>query len=152
MQLTNLTEAGVKISNLTKEAIKTVNYNGYGPANATGRAAESIGFVLTDRSLQIVSDGEPANYVMTLVDGRGPTTSNGDGSLRRKIREWLDVKNIGQDSQRDGMSYAIAKTIHKEGNTLFRKGGNSPIFDALLSDEVLDMVADAAAIDVWEQL
>lgn len=149
--MSKLIDAGAAIVNVTVNAIRTVDYNGYGPANASGQTAQSIGFVIDDRSLQIVSDGPAANYVLTLVHGRGPTAANGDGSVRKRIREWLDQKNIGEQSQRESMSYAITKSIHQKGTTLFQKGGNSPIFEALVSDDVTAMVTDAVA-DIYLEL
>ena len=130
-------ELGLKVAGMAAIAIRTVNYNGYGPANASGAAAASIQYRLTPNGVDIVSVGEPARYVQALVTGRGPTMSSGDGSLRMRIREWLDQKNFIPEEDREGASYAITKSIHKKGTTLYQKGGNSPIWDALTDPEVM---------------
>ena len=134
---------GEQVASLASECIKTVNYNGNGPANASGAAAASIKYRLTDVGVDIVSVGEPANYIRTLVTGRGPTVGDGSGALRPRIREWLDQKQFIPEEDRDGASYAITKSIHKKGTSLYQKGGNSDIFDALTSPEVMAEAATA---------
>ena len=137
-------ELGHKVAGLTITAIQTVNYNGFGPANTSGATAASIMFRMTARGVDIVRVGPPANSVMTLVYGRGPTVGDGSGALRPRIKEWLQQKNFVAPEDIEGASYAITKSIHKKGTNLYQKGRPSDIFAALTSPEVMEEAAAAA--------
>jgi hypothetical protein len=141
-------ELGNDLQAITVGAIQTVNYNGYGPANATGKTAASIYWRQTKAGIDIMGP----DYVLTLVHGRGPTVANGNGVLRAKIREWLDAKGIGEPDKRNSISYAVTRNIHKKGTTLYQKGGNSPIFDALVSEPVQELIARAAKTNFINQI
>ena len=141
-------EIGTGLQAVAVNAIQTVNYNGYGPANATGKTALQIYWRPTERGVDLIGP----THVLTLVHGRGPTVGNGPGVLRPMIREWLDAKNIGEPDERNSISFAITKSIHKKGTTLYQKGGNSPIFDALVSDPVKEMVVKAAKTNLVNQI
>lgn len=133
-------DLGTALQEVTVNAIQTVNYNGYGPANASGKTAAAIYWRSTKAGLDIMGP----SYVNTLVWGRGPTVGGGNGQLRMRIRQWLDDKGIGQPDERNGISYAVTKSIHKRGTTLYQKGGPSPIFDALVSEPVQQAIVKAA--------
>jgi hypothetical protein len=92
------------------------------------------------------------DYVLTLVHGRGPTMSGGNGVLRARIREWLDAKGIGEPDRRNSISYAVTRNIHKKGTTLYQKGGNSPIFDTLVSEPVQELIVKAAKTNLINQI
>lgn len=136
-------ELGGQLVTIAQESVRTTNYNGIGPANASGRLADSIAYrLMPNAGIDVVVTGEAAKYVGTLRQGRGPTVSEGDGKLRPAIREWLDVKGIGNPDQREGISYAITKTIHKEGNLVHRNGlAPTNIWNGLVAPEVLKSYA-----------
>lgn len=140
-------ELGAQLVAIAQESVRTTNYNGIGPANASGRLADSIGYrVLENGGIDVVVRGEAAKYVGTLRQGRGPTVAEGDGKLRPAIREWLEVKGIGNPQEREGISYAITKVIHKEGNLVHRNGlAPTNIWDGLVSPEVLKQYAAVVA-------
>ena len=65
---------------------------------------------------------EQSDYAKQINDGRPPTSSGGDGTVRRKIFEWISQKNIlprandnGKIPTQEQLSYAISNKIHKEG-------------------------------------
>ena len=61
------------------------------------------------------------DYWRYVEGGRGATKNDGDGSLRRKILEWIEVKHIlpqpknGKLPTPEQLSYAIANKLHKKG-------------------------------------
>lgn len=75
------------------------------------------------------------DYWQSIEKGRPPTKNRGDGSLRRAILKWLEVKKIlptpnGKieklpiPKQLESLSYAISKSIHKYGTKSYRETKN----------------------------
>lgn len=64
------------------------------------------------------------DYLTFVNDGRNPTKNSGDGTVRKKIFDWIVQKNIlprpndkGKLPTQEQLSYAIVYKIHKEGYT-----------------------------------
>lgn len=109
----------------------------------TGKTAESIEYVPTERGFDIVAD----EHIVTLIDGRGPTKNGrGEGpTLREKILSWITAKRIVAKPMQNGkvptaeqLSWMISSKIHKEGNKLFRSGGGNDIFDTIITESRID--------------
>jgi len=58
-----------------------------------------------------------SHYTEQLVRGRGKTKKAGTGqTLQQAIRQWIDDKGITPvRGDKDGLSWAISKKIHREG-------------------------------------
>lgn len=91
--------------------------------NASGKLSNSIHYIFsTDNGDYSVSLGLEDYYQYILKDGRGPTRNSGNGQLRDRIKEWIEVKHIIPQPDRNGkiptveqLSYLIARKIHREG-------------------------------------
>lgn len=137
-------EIGQMLVENARLAVQTANYNGIGPANASGQLADSIEYRITPEGINVVVVGPAAKYVRTLRHGRGPTLNEGQGALRPAIREWLDVKGVGAPDEREGISYAITKTIHAEGNLVTRRNlAPTNIWDGVITPEVIKQFIEA---------
>lgn len=75
------------------------------------------------------------DYWLSIEKGRPPTKNDGDGSLRRGILKWLEVKKIlprpdgnieklPVPQQLSRLSYAISKSIHEYGTKSYRETQN----------------------------
>lgn len=105
------------------------------------RFADSIEYEATENRLLITGD----EHIGVLVHGRPPTSSSpviGPKSLQKLIFEWLGTKSItpyarpnGKIPTQEQLSWAISKSIHMKGDLLYRRGGGSDIFDAVISQD-----------------
>lgn len=116
-----LNEIGTELVATTIVCIKTVDYNGYGPANSSGALANSVQWMPNKYGLlDIVATGKPASYVGTLVYGR----SAGRGVPPGVILEWMDYKGLWlneKDSKRKSIAFLIGRKIRDAGNIVTRK-------------------------------
>lgn len=92
-----------------------------------------------------------SKYIWTLEDGRGPTKNGNSGgkTLRESILDWIKQSNFQFPmppkyswskpiKNAEQLSWAIAITIHREGNKLFRSGGKSGVITNALTEQRLD--------------
>jgi len=135
-----LNEFGQKLVDEIKFALANKNLTGYGPSIATGNLSKSIRYEVHDNELQVLA----SNYIEFLQYGRRPTSGSGSGNgrpLREIIREWIDVKGIVPDGKtsKDSLAYLIARKIHNEGTTIYRKnnGGPSGLLDEIINDDII---------------
>ena len=108
------------------------------------RFAPSVASEVTDKTMVISA----SPYIMTLVDGRAPTSSGakkGNPTLQQIIRAWIDTKSISPRPNANGkiptleqLSWAISKSIHKKGDLLYQRGGGNNIFDAIITQSRID--------------
>lgn len=80
--------------------------------------------------------------VPALETGRKPTSSGatkGTPTLQQAILGWIQSKSI-QPSKgtQEGLSWAIAIKIHREGNLLFRQGGHSGVLSNVINEQRLN--------------
>ena len=71
------------------------------------------------------------DYWQSIEKGRPPTKNKGDGSLRRAILEWINVKRILPHPDKNGnlptpqqLAYLISRSIHKYGTKSYRETKN----------------------------
>lgn len=92
------------------------------------------------------------SYIEVFEYGRGPTRPNapkGSPTMRERILEWIEAKNIRftkavkkggatiiRTLTAEQMSWIIAAKIHREGNRLYRelKGGNTGYLSNTITD------------------
>lgn len=105
--------------------------------NVTGETLRSLSFESTET--KGILFGAP--YIMVLEDGRGPSKGSGSRSgskLQDIIYKWIGDKgvfNIQSEREKKSLSYIIARKIHQEGTTLYRKGGKSGVISGVITDE-----------------
>ena len=58
------------------------------------------------------------SYMFNLIHGRGPTTGGAGGgqTLQQKLLEWVKARGIGEPSEQESISWAMAKHMHNKGN------------------------------------
>ena len=95
-----LQDFGEKLMNDTKEIIPDVS----------GRTRDSLRMENDGNILTIFG----ASHIGTLEFGRKRTRRGGAGFLIEAIKEWLQIKGL------DISPFAVARNIHKYGNTLNR--------------------------------
>ena len=85
-------------------------------------------------------------YIGALQFGRKPTENSGDGTLKEKISRWIDVKGIEPDGiSKDSLAYLIAKKIHEEGTSIYRKyadAGTGLLDDVINENEISKLKND----------
>lgn len=123
------------ISGIQKN-IKEKRPTGRGPMIASGRTLNSFGWRFDGRLLEIYSS---AGHVFSLETGRGPTINPGSGSLKDRIRVWIDEKGIVPEGNisKDSLAFLIARKIHRDGTELYRRGGNSGILKEYISESFI---------------
>lgn len=123
---------GQQITQQLVEAIKTKPVSNFGtsPVNASGNLARSVRYEVDDDGVTIYA----AEYVYYLEYGRMPTRNGGDGTLYDRIYQWITDKGIAPDTEQEhkSMAFAITKTIHAKGTTIYREHRGKP--SGLLSD------------------
>lgn len=118
-----------------------------GIPNATGKTAASIEVNIEDKNIAgfpLVSGEIKANRYFTVLEtGRRP----GKMPPIDSIKEWVQAKgfnfpmttSLGNTIRNaEGLSWAIAIKISKEGTSLFRKGGHSGVISNVLNEQRLD--------------
>lgn len=142
----NLTEKMNEVVARIQSNIKNKRVTKHGVANASGRTAASLHFEIDDNEIRLYG----AKHIFALEYGRKPTTGGGDGSLRERIRVWLDEKGIspqpganGKAISKDSLAYLIARKIHNEGTELFRQGGNSGILADVINEQTIAGISEA---------
>lgn len=100
-----------------------------------------------------------ADYYRWIEKGRGPTKNGNDGgpTLHDKIKDWITVKGITPDNPRnlptekvlDSFAWAITKKIHKEGTSIYKKGGTHILADTMdeLKSKYLKRLEEALSAD-----
>lgn len=120
----------------------------FGAANASGRTAASLSYEIDDKSARIYGAG----HIFALEFGRGPTTGGGSGtgSLKDRIRVWIDEKGItpnpgpnGRPVSKDSLAFLIARKIHNEGTILHKQGGNSGILTDVINEQTTGQLSEA---------
>jgi hypothetical protein len=111
----------------------------FGSMNASGRTAASLHYEIDDKEVRLYG----AKHVFALEFGRGPTQNSGPGTLKDRIRVWIDEKGItpkpglnGKAISKDSLAYLITRKLHREGSTLFKQGGNSGILKDVINSEL----------------
>lgn len=95
---------------------------------ASGNLLNSINTNIKTNGSEIAIYLISLDYLKQTTDGRPPTRNSGDGTVQKKIFDWLQHKNILPRPMQDKngktylptqkqLSYLIARKIHKEGFT-----------------------------------
>jgi hypothetical protein len=104
----------------------------------------------TEKSLRVVANNEDgelygAKSIGALIDGRGPTKlgNSGGPTLREAILQWIDDKGIQPETgTREGLSWAISKSIHKKGTRALKDKSKRLDFKGVVKIEMKRGKAD----------
>lgn len=101
-----------------------------------------------DKGFQILA----SPYIRVLIDGRAPTKEGaprGNPTLQQAILAWIERHNIQPrlaTMSQESLSWAISKSIHKNGTKLYQRGGGNRIFDPILTnareEKLLSLISD----------
>jgi len=140
--------AGPELLGNAVQALRTFPQQPSGrPAHASGKTERALSINSGDDFLELLG---PA-HAEALISGRKPTSSGavaGDPRLHEVLAQWAQAKGL---VLRKGQTYAdvgraLAYRIHREGTALYRAGGNSGIFNSVLTRAFLDkLLAQVAA-------
>jgi hypothetical protein len=124
-------------------------------STASGKTKDSLWYKVTPTSFKFY--GRP--FINTLEIGRRPTSSGGDGSLKRAIRQWIDDKGIiANGITKDSLAFLITRKIHREGDLLFNganfQGKTKPteIIYGVINDGRLNQLKNSLLFDVVTQV
>lgn len=110
--------------------IRTKNVTKYGPMNASGTMANSLGYNWDGSTLVIYSTEK---FFTVLETGRKP----GKQPPTDPIRKWIESKGIATDISSKSLAYLIARKIGREGSLLHRKGGKSGVISDFINDKYI---------------
>lgn len=93
---------------------------------ASGNLINSLQTNLRIEGTEVIVYLISADYLQQTTQGRPPTKSGGDGTVQRKIYEWIENKHILPRPMQDKngkqylptqqqLAYLIARKIHREG-------------------------------------
>jgi hypothetical protein len=140
--------AGPELLANTVQALREFPQKPYGrPAHASGKTERALSINAGDDFLELLG---PA-HAQALISGRKPTSSGaaaGEPRLHEILAQWAQDKGLvlkrGQTYEQLGR--ALAYRIHREGTALYRAGGESGIFQSVLTRAFLDkLLAQVAA-------
>jgi hypothetical protein len=150
--------AGPELLANAVQALRTYPQKPYGrPAHASGKTERALNIESGDDFLELRG---PA-HAEALISGRKPTSSGapaGDPRLHEVLAQWAEDKGL---VLRKGQTYedvgrALAYRIHREGTALYRDGGDSGIFQSVVTrpflDKLLAQVAAGEMVAITSQL
>ena len=137
---------------LIEDTKQSLDANG---STASGKTKESLRSELTPTSFKFYGRA----FINTLEVGRRPTSADGDGSLKKAIRQWIDDKGIiANGISRDSLAFLIARKIHREGDLLFNganfQGKTKPtqIIYGVINDGRLNQLKQSLLFNVVTQV
>lgn len=139
-------DLGAQIVTQIKNNLQTKNLTGKGPSVASGKLLNSIRYVATDSRLEIWAE----DYIYYLVYGRRP----GKRPPTSAIREWIEVKGIlsgEKEYKRQGLAFAIAKSIGEKGTLIYQKGGSDLLSD-VINDQLFTNIREQLMFSIVEQI
>jgi hypothetical protein len=140
--------AGPELLANTVQALREFPQKPYGrPAHASGKTERALSINSGDDFLELLGP----EHAQALISGRKPTSSGasaGEPRLHEILAQWAQDKGLvlkrGQTYEQLGR--ALAYRIHREGTALYRAGGESGIFQSVLTRAFLDkLLAQVAA-------
>lgn len=106
--------------------------------NATGQTSRSLRFEVRQEGSKTILKVIGKPYLAVVETGRKPTPQYDKPSKAfvDSIREWTKAKGLSQS-----LAYAIAKSIHKKGTELFKKGGRNDIISNVINDSLASQIS-----------
>lgn len=113
------------------------------------RFKDTIESIITESSIEI--NGSP--YISVLIDGRKPTRPNapkGNPTLQEILHLWIQEKGIVARANENGkvisqlsLSWAMAKSMHLKGDSLYQRGGGNNIFAGIVTQQRLNAFSNS---------
>lgn len=106
--------------------------------NATGKTSQSLRYEVTNQGTKATLKVVGKAYFAVVETGRKPTPEYTKPSEEfvKSIREWLTARGKSEAS-----AYGIAKSIHKKGTALYRKGGRKDIVSNVINQDLTDKIS-----------
>lgn len=98
----------------------------YGPANASGKLANSVRFEADEKGLRLYALG----YAYYVENGRGA----GKAPPRAAIEQWITDKGLVSDISTKSLAYLIQRKIAREGTEAYKQGGTKLLGDIITQD------------------
>jgi hypothetical protein len=126
--------------------------------NASGSTSESIVFDVTRTSVGDYNLKVEANSsILALEFGRNPTSSSGNGEVRRKIEQWINARGIQGEARngkpapsKDALVFMITRKIHRDGFAGTAGLLTDVINDESTMDALLEDLSEVALQNVFE--
>lgn len=101
------------------------------PYSATKKTEQSIRFESTETTLKIFG----RQFIETLETGRGPRKSSTQGDFLDNMLDYMKARGIGSglnDKKRKQLAKFLVLKINKEGDKLYKSGGNRDVYSSTL--------------------
>jgi hypothetical protein len=134
--------------------IRTKRVTKYGAMNASGQAADSVKYRLTETGFEIFVNGKAAAYIDTLESGRKP----GKQPPRAELKSWVMRRGIPEKwhVSVDTATFLIARKIGRDGTTVFQQGGKTGIITDSINPqrlaELREKLVPALIADITAEL
>lgn len=116
-----------------QENIRTKRVTKFGAMNASGQAADSIKYRLTDNGFEIYVSGKAVAYFDALETGRKP----GKHPRPEDLRPWVLLKDLPRKwgvSEKSAI-FLVGRSIAKRGTTVFQQGGKTGIISDWINEK-----------------
>ncbi len=145
--LARLTDYGNDLVATLREAIRSKPITKFGPANASGRLADSLRFEVAETSTGYRLSLYAASYALSLEYGRKP----GSFPPLKSIQQWIEDKGIVPAPDANGktiqykapegkdyssLAYLIARKISQKGTTIYQAGQPTGLFGEVIGESV----------------
>lgn len=126
----------------------------YGPANASGKLANSVRLEVDEKGLRLYALG----YSYFVENGRGPNKKQPTarerglygignavrqpGELQQAIEQWITDKGIVSDISKKSLAFLIARKIAREGTEAYKQGGTRLLGDIITPDLINSIKSD----------
>ena len=131
---------------------------------ASGKTKDSLESKITLDSYKLYG----RKFIFGLEYGRKPTSASGDGSLKKIILKWIDLKGIIPKDKisKKSLAFIIARKIHQKGDLLHRTEQNykkmskpTGIINSVINDGRIEALSKRLILDyvksvkteIWQQ-
>ena len=113
--------------------ITTKRVTRYGAMNASGQAARSVKYRLTETGFEIYVSGKAVAYFDALEKGRRPSKR----PPISEIKPWVILRGLPAKWKvsADSAAFLVARKIGKEGTNVFQQGGKTGIVTDFINPE-----------------
>lgn len=124
-----------------QDNIRNKRVTKYGSMSASGQAADSVRYRLTETGFQIYVSGKAVAYFDTLETGR----KSGKAPPSSALKEWVETRNLPSlwKMSADSIAFLVARKIGKEGTTVYQQGGGTGIIKDFINPERLKELRDS---------
>lgn len=129
-----LSKYGEVVKKQYVDDIKNKPATKYGPANASGKLANSVRLEVDEKGLRLYAEG----YAYFVENGRKP----GKTPPRAAIEKWITDKGLVSDISTKSLAYLIQRKIAREGTEAYKQGGTKLLGDIITQDLINSIKSD----------